>query len=145
MARLAPLVIRLVLGVIFFAHGAQKVLGWWGGGGWSATLDAFTRQGMPAPVAMLVMLGELLGGIGLVVGCLTRVAAAGIAIIMLGAIVLVHLPNGFFINWFMTPGRGHGIEANLAYLAMAVALVLAGAGPVSVDEALFGARRVDLD
>jgi putative oxidoreductase len=145
MARFAPVVIRLVLGAIFFAHGAQKVLGWWGGGGWSATLEAFTKQGMPAPVAMLVMLGEFLGGIGLVVGCLTRVAAAGIALIMLGAIFLVHLQNGFFINWSVTPGRGHGIEANLAYLAMAVALVLTGAGTASIDEALFGARRIDLD
>jgi putative oxidoreductase len=144
MARWAP-VIRLVLGGIFFAHGAQKALGWWGGLGFAGTVEAFGKQGMPAPLAMLVILGEFLGGIGLIVGCLTRLAAAGIAIIMLGAIFTVHLQNGFFMNWFLEPGRGHGIEANLALLAMALSLMLTGAGPASVDAALFGGRRTDLD
>lgn len=145
MARYAPVVIRLVLGIIFFAHGAQKALGWWGGAGFGGTIEAFTKQGMPALFAVLVILGEFLGGIGLIVGALTRLAALGIALIMTGAIFLVHLQNGFFMNWFNVPGRGHGIEANLALLAMALSLVLTGGGPLSFDAAVFGARRVDLD
>src|SRR5690242_17330647 len=100
MSRLAPVLLRVVLGVIFFAHGAQKVLGWWGGPGFAGTLKMFTEQGMPAPLAILIMGGELFGGLGLIVGCLTRLAAGSIAIIMLGALLLVHLQYGFFMNWF---------------------------------------------
>jgi putative oxidoreductase len=141
---MAPLVIRLSLGAIFFAHGAQKMLGWWGGAGFSGTVEAFTKQGMPAPMAMLVIAAEFFGSLGVFFGCLTRLAAFGIAAVMTGAIFLVHLQNGFFLNWFNVPGRGHGIECNLAYLAMAVSLMLAGAGPLSLD-ALRGGGRGDSD
>jgi len=144
MGRFAPVVIRLALGIIFVAHGGQKVFGWWGGPGFSGTLAAFGKQGMPAPLTVLVMAGELLGGLGVLVGCLTRLAAFGPAIVMLGAILLVHAQNGFFMNWFNAPGRGHGIECNLANLAMAVSLMMTGGGPLSID-ALFGGRRTDLD
>jgi putative oxidoreductase len=140
MSRLAPLLIRVVLGVIFFAHGAQKVLGWWGGSGFAATLKMFTDQGIPAPLAILIMGGELFGGLGLIVGCLTRLAAAGVAAIMLGALLLVHLQYGFFMNWFNEPNRGHGIETVLAYLTMAVSIVLTGPGMLAVDGA-FTRRR----
>ena len=135
-SRLAPLLLRLVLGVIFFAHGAQKVLGWWGGPGFSGTIKMFTGQGMPIALAVLVMLGEFLGGIGLIVGCLTRFAAGGIAIIMVGALLLVHLQHGFFMNWFNEPNRGHGIETVLAYLVMALSLVLTGPGALALDSML---------
>jgi putative oxidoreductase len=145
MARYAPVVIRLALGVIFVAHGAQKVFGLWGGLGWSGTIEAFAKQGMPAPLSMLVMIGELFGGLGVLVGCLTRLSALGPAIVMVGAIFTVHLPNGFFLNWFNQPGRGHGIEYNLALLAMAISLVLSGAGPLSIDALRSGGRDGDLD
>jgi putative oxidoreductase len=133
MARWGPVIIRLALGVIFVAHGAQKVLGLWGGPGFNGTIAAFAKQGMPAALTMLVMAGELLGGLGVLVGCLTRIAALGPAIVMVGAIATVHWPSGFFMNWYNVPGRGHGIECNLAYLAMALSLVLTGAGPLSID------------
>ena len=144
MARLGPLVIRLALGVIFFAHGAQKMLGWWGGAGFSATVEAFTKQGMPAPVAMLVIAAEFFGGMGVFFGCLTRFAAFGIAAVMTGAIFLVHIHNGFFMNWFDAPGVKNGFECNLGYLAMAVSLMLTGAGPLSIDR-LRGGKWTDLD
>lgn len=144
MARLGPLVIRLALGAIFFAHGAQKMLGWWGGAGFSGTVEAFTKQGMPAPMAMLVIAAEFFGGLGVFFGCLTRFAAFGIAAVMTGAIYLVHFQNGFFLNWFNVPGKGHGFECNLGYLAMAVSLMLTGAGPLSID-ALRGGKWTDLD
>src|SRR2546425_139010 len=132
MARLGPLVIRLALGAIFFAHGAQKMLGWWGGAGFSGTVEAFGKNGMPAPIATLVIAAEFFGGMGVFFGCLTRFAAFGIAAVMTGAIFLVHIHNGFFMNWFNVPGKGHGFECNLGYLAMAVALMLTGAGPLSI-------------
>ncbi len=129
-------VIRVVLGVIFFAHGAQKVLGWFGGYGLKGTTGYFTSMGLPLPIAYLVCFFEFLGGIGLVLGLLTRPAALAVAIVMAGAIVTVHWANGLFVNWEMKPGKGHGFEANLAFLAMAVACLIAGGGALSIDRAL---------
>jgi len=145
MARWAPVVIRIVLGISFIAHGAQKVLGLWGGLGFSGTIDAFAKQGMPAPMTVLVMAGEFLGGLGIFFGYLTRLAAFGPAIVMVGAMLLVHAQNGFFMNWFNTPGRGHGIECCLAYFAMAVSLMMTGAGPLSIDALRGGPKRRDRD
>lgn len=133
---LGPVLIRLALGSVIFAHGAQKALGWFGGGGWNGTIGFFTTQlGVPAIIASLVILGEFLGGIGVVTGTLTRVAAAGIAIIMGGAIVMVHLPNGFFMNWYGTQA-GEGFEYGILATTMALSLVISGAGRFSVDRAL---------
>ena len=141
-ARIGVLILRITLGVIFVAHGAQKVLGWWGGLGFSGTIDAFAKQGMPPALTVLVMIGEFFGGLGVLFGALTRIAALGPAIVMAGAIATVHWKNGFFLNWFNVPGRGHGIEANLAYLAMALTLVFTGPGALAIDE-LRGGRRED--
>ncbi len=127
--------LRIALGVVFFPHGAQKVLGWWGGQGFSATLGAFTGQGMPAPVALLVMFGEFLGAIGLVVGLLSRVAAFGIFMIMTGAIFLVHRQFGFFMNWSGSQ-PGEGVEYHLLAIGIALAVVLRGSGCCSLDRAL---------
>jgi putative oxidoreductase len=131
-------VIRVVLGVIFFAHGAQKVLGWFGGYGLKGTTQFLSSLGIPLPIAYLVCLFEFFGGIGLIVGLFTRPAALAIAVVMIGAIVKVHWQHGFFLNWSMTPGKGHGYEANLALLAMAVACLLAGGGAWSLDRLLLG-------
>ena len=129
-------VVRVVLGVIFFAHGAQKVFGWFGGHGLKGTTTYLNSTGIPLAVAYLVCFFELLGGVGLVLGFLTRASALAVAIVMVGAIVKVHASNGFFINWEMAPGRGHGIEANLAFLAMAIACLIAGGGTLAVDALL---------
>src|SRR5215471_19802717 len=88
---------RLVVGVVFFAHGAQKMLGWFGGYGFTGTMNFFTQMmHIPAPFAFLAICAEFFGGMGLIVGLLGRVAAAGIIVNMLVAIFTVHLPNGFF-------------------------------------------------
>jgi putative oxidoreductase len=126
----STLVIRVTLGVIFFAHGAQKVLGWFGGYGLKGTTQYLTSVGIPLPVAYLVCFFELFGGVGLVFGLFTRLAALAIAI--------VHWQHGFFLNWSLTPGKGHGYEANLALLAMAVACLIAGGGAWSLDRLLLG-------
>jgi putative oxidoreductase len=127
--------LRLVLGMVFFAHGAQKMLGWFGGFGFRATIGFFTHNGMPAALAFLVIVTEFFGGLGLIVGLLTRIASLGIAGLMLGAIFMVHLPNGFFMNWVGNQ-KGEGIEFHLLVLAMAAALLLRGAGAFSADRAL---------
>jgi len=118
--------VRLVLGIIFFMHGSQKVLGWNGGHGLTATVQMMTSMGLPAVLAYMVSFGELLGGIGLIFGVLSRLAAAGIAIIMIGAITTVHLKNGFFME-------NHGFEYPLALAAMALSIVIGGGGCISVD------------
>lgn len=127
--------LRLVLGVVFFAHGAQKMLGWFGGYGFHDTMGFFTHIGLPAPVAFLVICTEFFGGLGLVVGFLTRIAALGIGCEMIGAIFMVHLPNGFFMNWSGNQ-KGEGYEYHLLAIAIAAVLLLRGAGAFSADRAL---------
>ena len=126
-------IVRVVLGVIFFAHGAQKVLGWYGGRGLKATTGYFTSLGMPLLIAYLVCFFEFLGGIGLIFGLLTRLSALGIIIVMIGAIAKVHGVNGLFLNWQLAPGKGHGYEANLAFIAMGLACLIHGGGSLSID------------
>ncbi len=129
-------VVRVVLGVIFFAHGAQKVLGWFGGYGLKGTTRFLTSIGLPLPVAYAVCFFEFLGGIGLILGLLTRLAALAVIIVMIGAIAKVHAKNGFFLNWELGPGKGHGYEVNVALIAMALACLLAGGGSVALDAVL---------
>jgi putative oxidoreductase len=128
-------ILRLVLGVVFFAHGAQKMLGWFGGFGFHASMGFLGHVGLPAPVAFLVICTEFFGGLGLIVGLFTRIAALGIGGEMIGAMFLVHLPNGFFMNW-QGSQKGEGVEYHLLVLAMAAALLLRGAGAFSADRAL---------
>jgi putative oxidoreductase len=126
---------RLVLGVVFFAHGAQKMLGWFGGYGLHGTMGFFEHLGLPAPVVFLIICTEFFGGLGLIVGLLTRIAALGIGVEMIGAIFIVHLPNGFFMNWYGNQ-KGEGFEYHLLAIALAATLLLRGAGKFSIDHAL---------
>jgi putative oxidoreductase len=133
---LAITILRLVLGVVFFAHGAQKALGWFGGYGFSATMAFFTQQAhLPAPLAFLAICAEFLGGIGLILGLLGRVAAFGIACNMVVAVAMVHWRFGFFANWSGNQ-KGEGIEFHLLALAVALAIMIKGSGALSVDRAL---------
>lgn len=127
---------RLVLGIVFFAHGAQKVLGWWGGFGYSGTMNAFTNMmHIPAPLAFLAIMAEFLGGLGLLVGLLARVAAFGIGVNMLVAVLMIHRHVGFFMNWYGNQ-QGEGWEYHLLAIALAVVILVRGAGAYSVDAAL---------
>ena len=124
--------LRITLGCVMFPHGAQKLLGWYGGNGFSGTMGFFTEQmGMPAVIAFLIIIGESFGSVGLLVGFLTRFTAASLGIIMLGAISLVHLPNGFFMNWFGQQA-GEGYEYHLLVIGMCLALMITGGGRWSV-------------
>jgi putative oxidoreductase len=130
------LLVRVVLGVVMFAHGAQKLLGWFGGPGLGATLQVFRDQlRIPAALACLAIAVEFLGGLGLIVGLLTRVAALGVAVTIAVALLAVHLKNGFFMNWFGEK-PGHGIEYHLLVIALAAVLMVKGAGAFSFDLAL---------
>jgi putative oxidoreductase len=129
-------VLRAVLGVVFFAHGAQKMLGWFGGYGFDATMGAFTNQmGIPTVFAFLAIAAEFFGGLGLLFGLLTRVAAFGIASVMVVATTMVHTQFGFFMNWAGTQ-KGEGYEFHLLALAMSIVLILRGAGAFSIDRLL---------
>jgi putative oxidoreductase len=125
-------IIRLLLGLVFFAHGAQKMLGWFGGYGFSGTLSAFSASGMPAPLALFVILTEFFGSVALICGAFARVASGAIALLMVGAIVMVHAHFGFYMNWFGQQ-KGEGFEYHLLAIGLAVAVLVRGAGSFSID------------
>lgn len=128
--------LRLVLGIIFFAHGAQKMLGWFGGYGFSGTMGFFTgMMHIPAPLAFLAIAAEFFGSIGLISGFLTRLAGLGILSNMFVAIAMVHHRFGFFMNWTGLQ-KGEGYEYHLLVLAIAIYLIIRGAGAASVDRLL---------
>jgi len=134
-------VIRLVLGVVFFAHGAQKMLGWFGGYGFHGTMGFFTQQmGIPAPLAFLAICAEFFGGLGLILGLLARIAALGIITNMLVAIATVHAANGFFMNW-SGKQKGEGFEYHLLAIALALVVLIKGSGALSIDRMLAGSDR----
>src|SRR5436190_2274613 len=106
----AAAILRLLLGVVFFAHGAQKMLGWFGGYGFAGTMGFFTgTMHIPAPLAFLVIVSEFFGSLALIAGLGTRLAALGAAAVMIGAVLTSHLDNGFFMNWFGQQ-KGEGFE-----------------------------------
>ena len=132
----ATTILRLVLGVIFFAHGAQKMLGWFGGYGFTATMGFFTGMlHIPAIFAFLAIAAEFFGGLGLIFGFLTRIASFGVFCNMTVAVALVHHNFGFFMNWTGTQ-KGEGYEYHLLLLATSVFLIIHGAGAASVDRLL---------
>ena len=132
---LVPFILRLTLALVMFPHGAQKVLGWFGGHGLRGTIGFFKSQGIPVPLALLAIAAEFLGSLGILVGLFTRVAAFGIACVMVVAIVTVHANVGFFMNWFGTQ-KGEGFEYHLLALGIALALLVGGAGLWSFDAAI---------
>lgn len=127
--------LRLVLGTTFLLHGGQLMLGWLGGPGFSAAMKFLESAGIPAPFAALAIFAQFFGGLGLLLGLLTRIAAFGIAVTMLVAVLKVHLAVGFFMNWSGAQ-KGEGYEYHLLAIAMAVALMLRGAGALSVDRVI---------
>ena len=135
------LILRLTLGLVMFPHGAQKMLGWFGGFGFDGTMGFFTQKmGLPWIIAFLVIIGEFFGSLGLLAGVLTRFTAASFIVIMLGAIVTTHWPVGFFMNWFGQQ-QGEGYEYHLLVIGISAALLAAGAGKWSLDRLI--AARLD--
>ncbi len=131
----ATLILRVLLGVVFFPHGMQKLFGLFGGYGFSGTYGFFTGSGIPALFAVLAILAEGLGSLGLLTGFLTRLSALGIGTNMVVAVLTIHHKFGFFMNW---DGKqaGEGIEFHLLAIAIAIALVIRGAGKWSIDRVI---------
>ena len=135
------LVLRLMLGIVFFPHGMQKLLGWYGGYGFEGTMGFFTAKlGIPAVLAFLAIMAEALGSLGLIAGLATRVSAFGITVNMVVAVLMLHLPNGFFMNWFGNQ-KGEGYEYHLLVIAIGVALMIRGGGKWSVDRLIAGREQ----
>ncbi len=132
---------RLGLGAIMFVHSSQKVFGLFGGYGFAGTVGAFSKM-MPPALAVAVILIEFLSSIALLLGLLTRLGALGIIAIMVGAIALVHAPNGFFMNWYGKQA-GEGFEYHLLAIALALVLVFLGGGRLSFDRLLARRRRAE--
>lgn len=132
---IALTILRLALGVVLFAHGAQKLLGWFGGFGFQGTKAAMSQVGVSASLFLLIVAIEFFGGLGLIFGFLTRIPAFGGVVLMIGAIVMFHFQNGFFMNWYGLQ-KGEGFEFHLLAMTISAALLLRGAGAFSVDRAL---------
>lgn len=134
---LALFLIRLLLAVVIWPHGAQKALGWFGGYGYQGTMQFFTRtMGIPAPLAFLAIAAEFAGPVALALGLFGRVAAFGIAAVMVVAVLTSHLSNGFFMNWFGAQ-KGEGFEFHILAVAIAAAVMVGGSGAFSLDYHLF--------
>jgi putative oxidoreductase len=132
----ASTIIRIVLGLILLPHGAQKMLGWFGGYGFNGTMGFLTgTAGLPWIMAFLVIAIEFFGAIALIVGFATRIVAVGIISLFTGIIATSHLQNGFFMNWYGNL-KGEGYEFHLLIIGMAIALLVSGAGKWSIDYAL---------
>lgn len=117
-------IVRLVLGIIFFMHGSQKVFGWFGGHTLAASAAGMEHMGIMLPLAYLSIFTELIGGILCIIGLFTRLAGIGLFIDMIVAVAMVHFKNGFFIMG----GPGPGYEFNVALIAMSLAVAVAGPG-----------------
>ena len=128
-------VLRMAAGIMIFPHGLQKTFGWFGGPGFSAQMAGFERSHIPAVFAFLAIMAEFLGGLGLLLGALTRVAAFGLAVDMIVAVYILHWRNGLFMNW-TGHQKGEGFEFHILVVAMAVVLMARGGGAASVDRAL---------
>lgn len=125
--------LRLALGIVVFPHGAQKLLGWFGGFGYSGTMGFLTGMlHIPMLLALLVIAAEFFGALGLIVGFLGRIAAFGIAVNFTVAALMVHRPNGFFMNW-SGQQKGEGVEFFIIVIAIAIAVIVRGSGGWSID------------
>jgi len=131
----AQFFIRLALGIVMFPHGAQKVFGWFGGPGFTQTLEAFARMGFPAWSTVMLMGVELAGAVLLIFGYLTRLWALGIGAALTTCMFLNHVQNGFFMNWFGRQ-KGEGYEYHLLVIGITLALLIRGGGWLSLDSAI---------
>lgn len=128
-------ILRLVLGVVMLAHGSQKMLGVFGGFGFSGTMRMFEGMGIPAVFAFLAICAEFLGGLGLIVGFLGRIAAFGVITNMVVAIAMIHIHVGFFMNW-TGQQAGEGFEYHLLAITIGLVILIGGSGAFSLDRAL---------
>ena len=131
------LIARLALGIVIFPHGAQKLLGWFGGYGFEGTMGFLTgTAGLPWIIALLVILIEFFGALFLIFGFATRIAAVAVIANFLGVVLSSHLHNGFFMNWYSQAGQGEGLEYFILLFGLALTVLIAGGGKASIDAAI---------
>ncbi len=130
---ITALIARIALGVVVFPHGAQKLIGWFGGYGFTGTMGFLTGNGLPWIIALLVILIEFFGALMLIFGIGTRIAAVGIIVNFLGVVITSHANNGFFMNWYMQPNKGEGLEYFILLFGLAIISLIAGGGKASID------------
>lgn len=123
---------RIFLGVVILPHGLQKLLGLFGGYGFTATVEYFSSTGIPSVIGALIILAESFGILLLILGLISRISAAAMVVIMLGAIFMVHLQFGFFMNWFGSQS-GEGFEYHLLALGLSLVILVRGGGKWSLD------------
>jgi putative oxidoreductase len=131
-----PFILRVLLGIVVFPHGAQKLMGWFGGYGFEGTMGFFTGTvGLPWIVGFLVIILESIGAIALMVGLATRIFAIGYTVLAIGIVLSTHIQHGFFMNWFGNQA-GEGYEYFLLWIAISVSLIISGGGKFSIDREL---------
>ena len=130
----SPLVARIALFIVFFAHGSQKFLGWFGGSGFDSSMNYLNQDlGIPLVLAAIAILSQFFGSILIQIGLLTRVVALGFAVNMIVAIFTERIHHGFFINWENKINVGNGMEMNLMLLSLSIILIISGGGRFSLD------------
>ena len=131
------LIARIALGIVLFAHGAQKMMGWFGGYGFSATLNALTTQmQLPLIIAFLVIVVEFFGAIFLLIGLASRAWALAIIFLFVGIIFTAQIEHGFFMNWFGVQ-KGEGYEYSLLAIGLALITFVNGSGRWALDNTIF--------
>jgi putative oxidoreductase len=138
------LIARLALGIVVFPHGAQKLLGWFGGYGFEGTMGFLTGQaGLPYIIALLVILIEFFGALLLITGFASRVAAFAILVNFAGVVITTHLHNGFFMNWYSEANKGEGLEYFILLFGLSLIVLIAGGGKASIDGFIAGNTKKD--
>ncbi|WP_293312892.1 DoxX family protein [Pedobacter sp. UBA5917] len=130
--QVTSLILRITLFIVLWPHGAQLLLGLFGGYGYTGSMGYFTQSGLPYIVGFLVIFLLFFGTIAMLAGFLTRPFAAAFLIMFIGMITTVHMPFGFFMNWFGSQ-KGEGIEYHLLLIGIVIALMVTGGGKRSVD------------
>jgi putative oxidoreductase len=131
------LIARLALGITIFPHGAQKLLGWFGGHGFTGTMGFFTETlHLPYIIGLLVILIEFFGSLFLIFGFLTRLSALGFLGVFAGVVITSAASNGFFMNWNMEAGKGEGLEYFIMLFGLAIILLIQGGGKASIEAAI---------
>lgn len=132
-----PVFARVAIFLAIFPHGAQKLLGWFGGPGYSGAMGFLTSgAGLPTIIAFLVIIFEFFGPLFLLLGLFTRIAAAAVIINFLGVVLTVIIHNGYFMNWSSEAGKGEGLEYFFLLFALLIILCITGGGKASIDAAL---------
>lgn len=135
-AHYTGLIIRLTLALVILPHGTQMLLGWFGGNGFSSTMQYFTQvEQLPWIIGFMVILIQSFGSIFILLGAGSRIVAFGLVVLFVGIIITSHYEHGFFMNWYGTQ-KGEGYEYHLLVIGLSLALMASGSGNYSLDRLL---------